>query len=235
MAWFTNFARSTVGAKIIMAVTGLGLVGFVLAHMAGNLLIFTGTPDAINAYAQGLKDLGPLLWVARIGLIVFAVLHIASFLRLGFKQCRRPQGYAQTKWQQAPSITLRRLSGIVVLAFIVYHLLHFTAGVVTVDPDGLRLATEDALTASFIIWSCQASRTNRLRCLHHSNGTFRSTYQSWYRVCSKHWDSRTRNIMDSLRNWVPACAYRNRQLLDPARAKRTHQRRTRLRRHHGSN
>lgn len=147
MAWFTNFARSTVGAKIIMAVTGLGLVGFVLAHMAGNLLIFTGTPDAINAYAQGLKDLGPLLWVARIGLIVFAVLHIASFLRLNARNsAARPQGYAQTKWQQAPVASrYMRLSGIVVFAFIVYHLLHFTAGVVTVDPDGLRLATEDAL------------------------------------------------------------------------------------------
>ena len=147
MAWFTNFARSTVGAKIIMAVTGLGLVGFVLAHMAGNLLIFTGTPDAINAYAQGLKDLGPLLWVARIGLIVFVVLHIASFLRLNARNsAARPQGYAQTKWQQAPVASrYMRLSGIVVFAFIVYHLLHFTAGVVTVDPDGLRLATEDAL------------------------------------------------------------------------------------------
>ena len=147
MAWFTNFARSTVGAKIIMAVTGLGLVGFVLAHMAGNLLIFTGSPDAINAYAQGLKDLGPLLWVARIGLIVFAVLHIASFLRLNARNsAARPQGYAQTKWQQAPVASrYMRLSGIVVFAFIVYHLLHFTAGVVTVDPDGLRLATEDAL------------------------------------------------------------------------------------------
>ena len=147
MAWFTNFARSTVGAKIIMAVTGLGLVGFVLAHMAGNLLIFSGTPDTINAYAQGLKDLGPLLWVARIGLIVFAVLHITSFLRLNARNsAARPQGYAQTKWQQAPVASrYMRLSGIVVFAFIVYHLLHFTAGVVTVDPDGLRLATEDAL------------------------------------------------------------------------------------------
>ena len=147
MAWFTNFARSTVGAKIIMAVTGLGLVGFVLAHMAGNLLIFTGTPDAINAYAQGLKDLCPLLWAARIGLIVFAVLHITSFLRLNARNsAARPQGYAQTKWQQAPVASrYMRLSGIVVFAFIVYHLLHFTAGVVTVDPDGLRLATEDAL------------------------------------------------------------------------------------------
>ena len=72
-------------------------------HMAGNLLIFTGTPDAINAYAQGLKDRGPLLWVARIGLIVFAVLHIASFLRLNARNsAARPQGYAQTNGSKLP-------------------------------------------------------------------------------------------------------------------------------------
>lgn len=144
MGWLLNFARSTIGAKMIMAVTGLGLVGFVVAHMAGNLLIFVG-PEAINAYAQQLKDLGPLLWVARGGLLFFIVLHVASFIRLNSRNAAaRPQGYAQSKWHKAPLASrYMRLSGLVLFAFIVYHLLHFTAGAVTTDPNGLELATMD--------------------------------------------------------------------------------------------
>src|SRR5262245_16877341 len=73
--------RSTVGSKFLVALTGLLLTGFVIAHMTGNLLIFKGR-DALNSYALFLKDRGPLLWLARIGLLVAFVLHIVLAVRL---------------------------------------------------------------------------------------------------------------------------------------------------------
>ena len=68
---------SSVGSKATMAVTGLLLVGFVIAHMLGNLQVFAG-PEQINAYARKLKDLGPLLWAMRIGLLAVFVVHVAA-------------------------------------------------------------------------------------------------------------------------------------------------------------
>src|SRR5687768_4614490 len=73
--WFRPYVTSTVGSKMLVAVTGLMLTGFLIAHMIGNLKIFAG-PQAINDYAAFLKDLGPLLWVARIGLLTVFILHI---------------------------------------------------------------------------------------------------------------------------------------------------------------
>ena len=80
---------SSIGRKIIMALTGLILIGFVVVHLVGNLQIFQD-PDHLNGYAQFLHQLGPLLWVARIVLIVSVVLHIwaATVLTLENKQAR---------------------------------------------------------------------------------------------------------------------------------------------------
>ena len=64
-----------------MATTGIGLVGFIIAHLLGNLLIFAG-PAALNEYAKRLHDLGPLLWVARLGLLGMVGLHIWSAVKL---------------------------------------------------------------------------------------------------------------------------------------------------------
>ena len=69
MSGFAKTLRSSIGRKYVMAGTGLGLLGFVIAHMLGNLQVFLGR-DKLNAYAKGLADLGALLWVARIGLLV---------------------------------------------------------------------------------------------------------------------------------------------------------------------
>jgi len=73
--WALTLYRSTIGKKAIMAVTGLLLVGFVIAHMAGNLQVFIG-PAKMNAYASFLKSLGEFLWLARIILLVALVLHV---------------------------------------------------------------------------------------------------------------------------------------------------------------
>src|SRR5262245_53078570 len=79
-AWLIPALSSTVGSKYLVALTGAALVGFLCGHLAGNLLIFKGR-DALNGYAHGLKDLGALLWVARIGLLVAFVLHVFLAVR----------------------------------------------------------------------------------------------------------------------------------------------------------
>ena len=138
MSWLLDFAKSTIGAKVVMGVTGLLLVGFVIMHMLGNMQIFVGQ-DALNAYGKMLHDLGGLLWVARFGLIGAVVLHIASGLRLAsLNRAARPVRYVhETTVQASFSSRYMKLSGLVVFAFIVYHLLHFTVGGAAPDHTGL--------------------------------------------------------------------------------------------------
>ncbi len=122
--------RSSVGKKVTMAVTGFLLFGFVIGHLSGNLQIFS-TPDKINAYAHFLESLGPALWVIRLGLLVIVAVHIWLAAELTIENRRaRQTGYEK-------QITLRatlgsrymRWSGVIVLLFIIYHLLHFTVRV----------------------------------------------------------------------------------------------------------
>ncbi len=134
MNWLCDFWRSSIGGKVTMAVTGLLLFGFVIAHLLGNLQLFAG-PDKINAYAKMLHDLGPLLWVARIGLLVIFVLHVATAIRLSrANQAARPVAYAKQATMQATMASRSMvLSGLSLLAFLGYHLAHFTLGLVGGD------------------------------------------------------------------------------------------------------
>src|SRR5688572_11739234 len=92
-----SFVDTTIGKKILMALSGLALFGFVLGHMAGNLQVFLG-PETFNAYAVGLHELGKLLWVARIGLLVAVVVHIAMAVSLVARSsAARPEGYRVKK------------------------------------------------------------------------------------------------------------------------------------------
>lgn len=129
MGWVASFAKSSIGAKVVMGTTGLLLVGFIFAHMAGNLLVFAGQ-DALNAYAANLKDMGALLWVARGGLLALAALHIASAIRLTqLNRAARPERYRRPATiQTGLSARTMALSGLLLLSFIVFHLLHFTFG-----------------------------------------------------------------------------------------------------------
>ncbi|MBM3963166.1 MAG: succinate dehydrogenase cytochrome b subunit [Planctomycetes bacterium] len=131
MTWMTDFWRSSIGGKATMAVTGLLLFGFVVAHLLGNLQLLKGA-DAINNYAKMLHDLGPLLWVARIGLLVVFVLHVATAVRLSrANKAARPVAYAKGATMQATMASRSMvLSGLTVGAFVVYHLAHFTFGAV---------------------------------------------------------------------------------------------------------
>ena len=120
---------STISLKIVMAVTGLLLAGFVLVHMAGNLQVFAGR-EAINDYAEFMQGLGGLLWVARLGLLTFLLLHVTAAVVLVRRNLQaRPERYAGLK-QRRTSVAAMYMAelGIVLLLFIIYHLAHFTLG-----------------------------------------------------------------------------------------------------------
>ncbi len=140
--------RSSLGKKYIMAVTGVLLIGFVVAHMGGNLLLFAGR-DAINTYAAALKARPALLWTARLGLLTVFVVHLFVAFRLTYENyAARPQAYAYERTLRATLASQHMmLTGLVLLAFIVYHLAHFTLGVVT--PTSIQVATNgDPITLS---------------------------------------------------------------------------------------
>jgi succinate dehydrogenase / fumarate reductase cytochrome b subunit len=123
--------RSSLGSKYVMAVTGLALIGFVLVHMVGNLLLFLG-PDALNSYAAGFKAHPGLLWTARLGLLAIFLVHVVLGVRLTWQnKLARPVGYTYERTARASWASRHMLlSGLVLLAFVVYHLAHFTLGVV---------------------------------------------------------------------------------------------------------
>lgn len=118
-----------------MAVTGVILTGFAFGHLLGNLQIF-GHPDQINGYAHFLQSLGPALWLVRLVLLGAVAIHVwaAVALTLESTSARGPQKYGVHKWLAA-TIASRtmRLTGLVVFAFVVYHILHFTVGLAGSD------------------------------------------------------------------------------------------------------
>ncbi|MBN8246497.1 MAG: succinate dehydrogenase cytochrome b subunit [Verrucomicrobia bacterium] len=127
--------RSTVGRKFVMALTGALLFLFLVGHLAGNLQVF-GSPDLINAYAHFLKSKPGLIWGARIGLLAVVGLHIASAVSLARQnRAARPVPYAGARQPYGASAASRLMlvSGLVVLAFVIYHLLQFTALVPAVN------------------------------------------------------------------------------------------------------
>ena len=134
--------RSSLGKKYVMAITGLGLFSFVIIHMAGNLQIFLGA-DRINAYAYSLKSMPLLLWSLRLGLLAIFFLHITAAIQLAAGDRRaRPISYKKYR-VVASSFSSRTIliSGLIIFAFILFHLAHFTFGFF--DPNYLRVT--DAL------------------------------------------------------------------------------------------
>jgi len=153
MGGLRQFYGSMVGKKAVMGVTGLIGIGFVILHSLGNLLVFRG-PDAINSYSHFLKNTGELLWGLRIVLIIAVVLHVIAAAQLT-RQSRaaRPVSYVKRE-PQAATIASRtmRWGGVLLLAFIVVHILHFTTG--TIRPAG-AFSRQDVyanVVTSFRIW-----------------------------------------------------------------------------------
>src|SRR5215475_3498556 len=127
---FAAFYSSSVGKKMIVAITGVILILFVIGHLLGNLQIFL-VPDWINDYAQHLRDLGPLLWVIRLFLLAAVVVHIYVTIQLAIENRRaRPEPYLDREYVKATFASRHMvMSGLIVLAFIVYQIAHFTVRV----------------------------------------------------------------------------------------------------------
>jgi len=122
-----SWVRSSIGKKVLMAASGAALSGFVVAHLLGNLLIFRG-PDALNAYAKKLADHPSLLWTARSVLIAAVITHIITSLQLARENRRaRPQPYHAYR-PETTTLAARMMlvTGLLLLAYLTYHLLHFT-------------------------------------------------------------------------------------------------------------
>ncbi len=130
---FFRFTKSTIGRKVLMALTGLVLVLFVMGHMLGNLQIFLGA-DVINAYAYKLHNVLPAaaLWGIRLFLLACVGIHIWAAVSLTLDNRRaRPERYAKDRVVQATYASrTMRMSGVILLAFIIFHLAHYTARVV---------------------------------------------------------------------------------------------------------
>lgn len=145
--WIVRFYGSTVGKKWVMALTGIMLMGYVLVHMIGNLKIFLpsvdGVPD-VNIYGEWLRELlvpffphAGLLWILRLGLIAATVLHVEAMISLTRRNlAAKPDHYVKQDYQAATyAARTMRLTGPIVLAFVVFHLLDLTWGVAPFNPD----------------------------------------------------------------------------------------------------
>lgn len=135
------FFGSSIGKKMIVAITGVILILFVVGHLLGNLQIFLG-PDWINAYSEHLRELGPLLWAVRVALFITVVLHIWFTIWLAIENKRaRPTQYKDKENVKATFASRHMvMSGLIVFMFIVYHLAHFTVRVT--DPRFLLLKAD---------------------------------------------------------------------------------------------
>jgi succinate dehydrogenase / fumarate reductase, cytochrome b subunit len=123
--------KSSIGLKILMALTGVVLSGFVLVHMAGNLQVFQGE-KAINDYAALLRKEPAFLWIARLVLLTAVGVHIWAYLVLTRRnQQARRYAYKETAHRESSFASRSmRLTGPLLLAFIIYHILHMTTGTV---------------------------------------------------------------------------------------------------------
>jgi len=129
-----RFYDAPIGKKAIMAVTGVLLFGYVIAHLLGNLQIFSSNRDQINRYAAFLHDPSnaPLLWTARLALLAAVILHMVASVQLWkLNRGARPVHYAK-KADVPTSYAARTMmwSGPIVGAFVIFHVLHLTVGAV---------------------------------------------------------------------------------------------------------
>lgn len=125
-----NFLKSTILSKIVMAFTGVILVMFIFGHALGNMQIFLGK-ETYNTYAHFLQSLGEILWIIRIFLFVCVVLHVITSIKLKFhNMSAKPVNYQVKNYVKAKLNSRTMIwTGLMILAFLLYHLLHFTVGV----------------------------------------------------------------------------------------------------------
>src|SRR5450631_639720 len=175
-----SFWQSTNGKKVIMAVTGCMMFLFVIGHMLGNLQMFEA-PEHINAYGHFLHNLGELLWLERGVMLLAIALHIITTVQLALRsKAARPVGYSRKEAINS-SYASRTMywSGPIVLAFIVFHLLQFTAGVLHPQATFVEGEVYANVVSGFQVWwvSIWYIVAVGLLCFHLSHGIW-SMFQS---------------------------------------------------------
>lgn len=179
-----NYLTSSIGKKQIMALTGLGLLGFTASHLLGNILIFVGA-DAFNFYAHQLTS-NPLIYVAEAGLAGMFLLHIllAILTRVENMRARPVNYYVKTRSGRGETLASKTmpLTGIVLLVFIILHLLNFKFGTeyaTTVDGVAMRdlykTVVEYFASPLYVAWYVFAMCTLG----YHTSHGFQSAFQSW--------------------------------------------------------
>jgi succinate dehydrogenase / fumarate reductase, cytochrome b subunit len=127
MRWLLDLVLSSIGKKLLMALTGLFFCSFLAVHLAGNLTLYAGA-RVFDSYAEHLHSLGPVLAVAEPGMLLFALVHVSTGLFLFFQNLRaRPARYIMNRAAggRTPGSRTMPYTGLVLLAFVVYHLLGF--------------------------------------------------------------------------------------------------------------
>jgi len=148
-----GFWDSTNGKKAVMAVTGCILFLFVIGHLAGNLQIFEGR-EKLNSYGHFLHTMSELLWPVRIILIASVLLHITATVQLAMRKKKaRPVGYSRKEAINS-SYASRTMywSGPIVLAFVIFHLLQFTAGYIHPESQFIEGDVYHNVVAGFSVW-----------------------------------------------------------------------------------
>ena len=148
-----TFWQSTNGKKVVMAVTGVMMFGFVVGHMLGNLQMYE-TPDHINGYGRFLHNTGELLWLERGVMLLAIALHITASIQLALRsKAARPIGYSRKEAINS-SYASRTMywSGPIVLVFIIFHLLQFTAGYVHPQATFVQGDVYQNVVSGFQVW-----------------------------------------------------------------------------------
>jgi len=160
MSWIANFYRSALGKKAVMAVTGVALFGFVLAHLAGNLKLYLGA-EHMNEYARFLRVMGApalphsaLLWILRVGLLLAVILHIDAATRLTIMSRKsRPVRYERQQYVVASYASrTMRWGGVIILLFVIYHLMHLTWGMHVSPAPFVENDPYHNVVAGFQVW-----------------------------------------------------------------------------------
>ena len=160
MSWLTNLYRSALGKKAVMAVTGVFLFGWVFAHMLGNLKLYLGA-EHLNEYATWLRVMGSpavpnggLLWLARGLLVVATWLHVQAATQLTLmNRAARPIQYSDRDYPAATyAARTMRWSGVIIILFVIYHLLHLTLGAHVTPAPFVEGDPYHNVVAGFQIW-----------------------------------------------------------------------------------
>jgi succinate dehydrogenase / fumarate reductase cytochrome b subunit len=203
----TKCRPASIGKKIIMALSGLVLAGFVLGHMTGNLLVFKGAA-AINEYAEWLHAHPGLLWAARSVLIISVIAHIWSGVLLTLENRLARDGGPAIEVTRRASLSSRTMpySGVVILAFIVFHLLHYTFRTVALGGQEFGANVYGMIVAGFSqpLVAIFYIASMILLCLHLSHG-ISSVFQT-LGLRNERWRGRL-DILATLYGWAIALGF----------------------------